>query len=201
MTIRAADTPTAPRSAAGNYTGTTSPAGGATDPLPGEGPSGAGVSVSPCTSPALATASGAFLERVRELAIAGHTRAGIAQAMRLTEMQLHGRLQRMGYSVTKLGVKPKAPPRRVAQPKAPTPATTDADRLKRNPFLTPLQQQQVDRHKARMWGHNPKLARLPPVTDDEAARLVADHIARRGVTQCPPAAEREIPNNAGAPWR
>ena len=31
------------------------------------------------------------------------------------------------------------------------------------------------------------LSALPPLTEAESARLVADHIARRGVTSCPPA--------------
>lgn len=70
-----------------------------------------------------------------------------------------------------------------------------------NPFLTPAQQANVGAMKTRTWHlKNPRLMAMPPPTAEEAARLVAEHIARHGVTQCPGAVVVE-PSNAGAGFR
>lgn len=45
--------------------------------------------------------------------------------------------------------------------------------------------------------HARRTAALPPVTDDDAARLVAEHLARRGVTVCAPACAASINNGYG----
>lgn len=42
-----------------------------------------------------------------------------------------------------------------------------------------------------------RMAQLPPVTQDEADRLVADFIARKGVTVCPAPPSPEMPGNLG----
>jgi hypothetical protein len=42
--------------------------------------------------------------------------------------------------------------------------------------------------------------KLPPISEAEAQRLIADAIAAGKVTVCPPAATIERPNNAGAGW-
>jgi hypothetical protein len=47
--------------------------------------------------------------------------------------------------------------------------------------------------------HARRTAALPPVTDDEAARLVADHISRKGVTVLP-GPMLEAQTNLGAGW-
>jgi len=68
-----------------------------------------------------------------------------------------------------------------------------------NQFRTKRQQDAIATHRERMW--TPSRLKLPPVAPDEAARLVADFIARRGVTECPPAAPVVTPCNAGMKWR
>ena len=75
------------------------------------------------------------------------------------------------------------------------------DKRKANPKLTAGQQQQVDAMKARMWAASSRLRALPPPDEAEAARLIAEHIARRGVTVCPPAVIPETPMNGGVWWR
>lgn len=64
-----------------------------------------------------------------------------------------------------------------------------AARLTRNPRLSDAQQALVDGIKDREWRRRHSV--LPPPTAEEAARLIADHIARHGVTVCPPAARIE----------
>jgi hypothetical protein len=56
-----------------------------------------------------------------------------------------------------------------------------------NPHRTPAQQQNIERHK-RLISASFGVARLPPPTREEADALIAAHIARHGITQCPPAA-------------
>jgi hypothetical protein len=69
-----------------------------------------------------------------------------------------------------------------------------------NPFLTPAQQENVAAQTRRMWG-NPRLRAMAPPTAEEAARLVAEHIAKHGVTKCIPAAEVKVPTNCGVGFR
>ena len=64
--------------------------------------------------------------------------------------------------------------------------------------LTEAQQQNIQAAKRRMWRGK---CSLPPVTDAEAERLVAEFLATRGATLCPPAAAVDVPMNAGARWR
>lgn len=75
-----------------------------------------------------------------------------------------------------------------------------AARAARNPFLTTAQQANVDAWKNRSWKAT-ALSTLPPMSEDEAQRLVVEHIAKRGVTKCPPAARIELPINGGMGWR
>lgn len=69
-----------------------------------------------------------------------------------------------------------------------------------NPKLSKLQQETVQKMNRITWRRSDLMA-LPPVTEDEAARLVAEHIAKRGVTRCPSPAEIEKPLNWGCGWR
>lgn len=65
---------------------------------------------------------------------------------------------------------------------------------------TEAQYDAADALRKRIWG-NPILASMPPVTDEEAERLVAEFLARKAVTVCPPAATPQLPFNAGQYWR
>ena len=98
--------------------------------------------------------------------------------------------------------KPPKPPKEPRAKAAPKPKPEPV-RLERNPFLSAAQQASVDRHKERCWASasNRRLAEMGPPTRDEADRLVAEFIARRGVTVCPPAAPVLEPINSGARWR
>jgi hypothetical protein len=71
----------------------------------------------------------------------------------------------------------------------------------RNPKLSLAQQRVADAMKESTWQRvDRRLLALPRVTEDEAARLIADHIARRGITQCPPPVEMLEPVNYGVGW-
>jgi ribosomal protein L12E/L44/L45/RPP1/RPP2 len=208
-------------------------AGGASHPLSGEGPSGAGVSRSPSTAP------GARQKRTRRLSATDFEhharrekdgaaiRAGVARGLTVREA---GRAAGLSVERTKdvakfFGIKSnpealsalraslgrknvarlipmaaEANRKRAAEARAAKQAEM-AQRAPTNPFRSAAQNEQIERHKNRMWGHNPKLAKLPPVTDDEAERLVRDFMARRGVTVCQPAAPMLEPINAGLGWR
>lgn len=133
---------------------------------------------------------------VRRLAELGHSQREIAKALKLTRHgvswicgQLGLRMDKaaMKHAVARSNRKRAGEQRMRAEPRG-------------NPFLTPAQQENVSSHKKRMWG-NPTLRALPPPDAEEAARLVAEFIARRGVTVCPPAAEIVVPTNAGFPFR
>lgn len=71
-----------------------------------------------------------------------------------------------------------------------------------NPYRTAAQQQQVDRIKAQTWRRrDARLQALGAPTQAEADALVAQFLARRSVTVCPPAAEVAVPTNGGIGWR
>jgi hypothetical protein len=70
-----------------------------------------------------------------------------------------------------------------------------------NPYRTKAQNDAIRR--AKTWRpYSAELAAMPAPTADEAARLVAEFLARKGaVTQCPPAAPIIVPTNGGMGWR
>jgi hypothetical protein len=71
-----------------------------------------------------------------------------------------------------------------------------------NPYRTAAQQQQVDRIKAQTWRRrDTRLQALAPPSREEADALVAQFLARRSVTVCPPAGEVQEPHNGGVGWR
>jgi len=71
-----------------------------------------------------------------------------------------------------------------------------------NPYRTAAQQQQVDRIKAQTWRRrDTRLQALAPPSREEADALVAQFLARRSVTVCPPAGEVQEPHNSGVGWR
>lgn len=149
-----------------------------------------------------------LVPRMRELVAAGetvrgagaHLGLGPAQAKRLAErfgikasaaaLQAHrDRIRALAVEVLK--ARAKAKPKKARQ-------RADHERRSAKVGLTEAQQQQIVAQKRRMWSG---ATRLPPVTEEEAARLIAEHIAKRGVTVCPPAAPVEKPINGGAGWR
>ena len=77
-------------------------------------------------------------------------------------------------------------------------ATRQPERAPPNPYRTAAQNANIERFGKQTWSG--KRALLPPVTDDEAARLVAEFLARSSVTVCPAAAPVTEPINAGLGW-
>lgn len=69
-----------------------------------------------------------------------------------------------------------------------------------NPKLTKAQNANIALGKARNRAFFSSLRHVPPPPQAEADRLIAEHIARHGVTVCPPAASPEKPLNAGLGW-
>lgn len=91
-------------------------------------------------------------------------------------------------------------PAKAAKPAAKPPAA--APLAPPNPYRTAAQQQQVDRIKAQTWRRqDARLQALGPPSREEADALVAQFLARRSVTVCPPAAEVQEPHNSGVGWR
>jgi len=99
------------------------------------------------------------------------------------------------------GVRTQPTPMAPKSPHAGAKAAYDPGRTKRNPFLTPAQQENVDKRRsetARLFSpHAKRCAKAGRVTDDEAARLVAEAIAAGRVTQCPPMAVAAVNNGTG----
>lgn len=72
-----------------------------------------------------------------------------------------------------------------------------------NPRLTAAQNANIARGKniiRAMYNAMGRGKDLAPISREEADRLVAEHIARHGVTKCPPAMSPEKPINAGLGW-
>jgi hypothetical protein len=93
----------------------------------------------------------------------------------------------------------QAAERRKAKPAKPPAAAPLAPP---NPKRTRAQQRQANLIKSREWRRrDTRLQALPAPSRDEADALVAQFLARRSVTVCPPAAEVQEPHNSGVGWR
>lgn len=75
---------------------------------------------------------------------------------------------------------------------------------KRNPALSDAQQRCVDEIKRASWtARAMRAARgmdLPPISDEEAARLRDEYLAKHGATICPPQVMPDVAINAGVGW-
>ncbi len=71
-----------------------------------------------------------------------------------------------------------------------------------NPKRTRAQQRQANLIKSREWRRcDTRLQALGRPSREEANALVAQFLARRSVTVCPPAADVQEPHNSGVGWR
>jgi hypothetical protein len=119
--------------------------------------------------------------------------AAIAKRIGITRARVYEILREEGLAA---GATKPAKPKPIAKPPAAAPLAPP------NPYRTAAQQQQVDRIKAQTWHRrDARLQALAPPTREEADALVAQFLARRSVTVCPPAAEVQQPHNSGVGWR
>lgn len=136
------------------------------------------------------------IARVRELAAKGMTRHQIAEVTG----RAYGTIKKLVREHSIPCVSEPAGRAAVAHKRAATlPQTAVVIDTKRraNPHqYTEAQRRNLNAIKSKYWRIAQMLA-LPPVTEDEAQRLIAEHIARKGVTVCPAGATPEKPLNAG----
>jgi hypothetical protein len=119
--------------------------------------------------------------------------AAIAKRIGITRARVYEILREEGLAA---GATKPAKPKPIAKPPA------AAQLAPPNPKRTRAQQRQANLIKSREWRRrDTRLQALPAPSRDEADALVAQFLARRSVTVCPPAAEVQQPHNSGVGWR
>jgi ribosome-binding protein aMBF1 (putative translation factor) len=124
---------------------------------------------------------------------------GLSQRMIADEIGIPRQRVAFVCSVLNIRVDPAANRYAVAQSNRRRAGEKRAKR-KPNPFLTPAQQANVAKQSGGSW-HMQRMRAVPPPTPEEAARLIAEHIAKHGISRCPPAEEIAAPLNSGVGWR
>jgi hypothetical protein len=119
--------------------------------------------------------------------------AAIAKRIGIARARVYEILREEGLAA---GATKPAKPKPIAKPPAAAPLAPP------NRKRTRAQQRQANLIKSREWRRcDTRLQALPAPSRDEANALVAQFLARRSVTVCPPAAEVQHPHNSGVGWR
>lgn len=130
----------------------------------------------------------AMVRQIAELLGEGLNMQQVARQMGVNRKTVEGACAK--YQL-RAAAAPKPKPAPEPEPRAP---------LYNNPFLTPAQRANVDVQRGVLGRRFNSKKNLPPPTREEADRAVAEFLARRSVTVCPPAARIETPCNAGVMW-